>query len=71
MNHTSSRRSPLRPALGSGLILAGLGLAGCTQPGEVQDLPQTARESLARKKVDVQPRTVPSPPKGAATGRRP
>jgi hypothetical protein len=64
MNRKSSRRSPLRRAVRSGLILAGLGLAGCGRPGAVQDLPEPARESLARKKVDVQPRKVPSPPKG-------
>jgi hypothetical protein len=80
MNRKSSRRSHLRRArraLGSGLILAALGLAGCGRPSEVRDLPEPARQSLVRKKVDFPPRSA-SPPRqaagpsrAAATGRRP
>ncbi|HZW31757.1 MAG TPA: hypothetical protein VFF52_13675 [Isosphaeraceae bacterium] len=80
MSRKSCRHSPQRRAriaLGSGLILSALNWAGCGPSSGVQDLPEAARESLARKKVDVQPRSSPASPnaprspKGATTGRRP
>jgi hypothetical protein len=67
MNRNCTRRSRSRRALlwlGSGLTLIAMDLAGCGRSSPVREIPEAARKSVLRKKVDVEHRPAVGPRSG-------